>query len=113
MATVLGGGGEQCLAFSQIAGCTNLPEKGECPAKLFIGLGPTPGPDQARGCLQAGERRVGLRLDLVVVVGRPLERSGGKRRGSLEPSSGRLGLGEELYQLRASSECLEDDGQVA
>jgi Phosphatidylethanolamine-binding protein len=109
----LGGCGGERVGLADVGGGSNPAEEGEGAAELLVRLGSTSGPDQELGRLQSSERRLGLGLDVVVQVSRPLELSGGDRRRSLEPSSGRLGVGKELQQLRASSERLEDDGQVA
>ena len=76
MAMLLGGGSEQCLALPQVTGGTDLPVEGKHLGELCVGLGATGGRDQVVGCLQLGECRVGLRPDLVVQVGCPLELSG-------------------------------------
>ena len=76
MATDLGGGSEQCLALAQVAGGTDPVVEGDGSPELCVGLGPTADLDQAVGCLQLGERRVALRLHLVIQVSCPLEPSG-------------------------------------
>jgi hypothetical protein len=110
--SVLGGDGEQCLAFPQVAGGTDLPVEGSTWVSCALASARWPA---AIGCLQSGERRVGLRPDLVVQVGCPLELSGsnleswGRRDRAGEPPIvriGGIGAGRAARTARAAASWL-------